>query len=73
LHKRKNWLFAGSDSGGERAAIMFTLIRTGKLNGIEPEAWLRDVLSRIGSHPINRLNELLPWNWAAAATPSVAV
>jgi hypothetical protein len=62
---RKNWLFAGSDAGGERAAIMYTLIRTAKLNGLEPEAWLRDVLGRIGSHPINRIDELLPWNWAA--------
>lgn len=59
---RKNWLFAGSDSGGERAAIMLTLLRTAKLNGVEPEAWLREVLGRIGSHPINRLDELLPWN-----------
>ena len=69
---RKNWLFAGSDSGGERAAIMLTLLRTAKLNGIEPEAWLRDVLARIGEHPIKRLDELLPWTWSAPATPSVA-
>jgi len=61
---RKNWLFAGSDSGGDRAAIMYTLIRTAKLNGLEPEAWLRDILRRIGSHPINRLDELLPWKMA---------
>lgn len=64
---RKNWLFAGSDSGGERAAIMLTLLRTAKLNGVEPEAWLRDVLGRIGPHPINRLDELLPWNWATTS------
>lgn len=69
---RKNWLFAGSDAGGERTAIMLTLLRTAKLNGVEPEAWLRDVLGRIGEHPINRLDELLPWTWAAPATPSVA-
>lgn len=69
---RKNWLFAGSDAGGERAAAFFTLIRTAKLNGIEPEAYLREVLTRIGSHPINRLHELLPWNIAKPATPSVA-
>src|SRR5262245_10916984 len=69
---RKNWLFAGSDAGGERAALFYTLIRTAKLNGVEPEAYLRDVIARIGSHPINRLSELLPWNTATPATPSVA-
>lgn len=69
---RKNWLFAGSDSGGERAALFYTLIRTATLNGVEPEAYLRDVIARIGSHPVNRLHELLPWKIAARATPSVA-
>ena len=69
---RKNWLFAGSDSGGVRAAAFYTLIRTAKLNGVEPEAWLTDVVARIGSHPINRLGELLPWNWSPQATQSVA-
>lgn len=59
---RKNWLFAGSDAGGERAAIFYTIIRTAKLNALEPEAYLRDLLTRIGEHPINRLDELLPWN-----------
>ena len=57
---RKNWLFAGSDAGGERAAVFYTLIRTAKLNGIEPEAYLREVLTRIGEHPINALDALLP-------------
>jgi transposase len=69
---RKNWLFSGSDAGGQRAALFYTLIRTAVLNRIEPEAWLRDVIGRIGSHPINRLHELLPWNWAPPATQSVA-
>jgi hypothetical protein len=69
---RKNWLFCGSDSGGERAAAFYTLVRTARLNGIEPEAWLTDVIARIGSHPINRLEELLPWNCSPPATQSVA-
>jgi len=69
---RKNWLFCGSDAGGERAAAFYTLIRTARLNGIEPEAWLTDVIARIGSHPINRLAELLPWSWRPPATQSVA-
>jgi transposase len=59
---RKNWLFAGSDTGGERAAAMYTLIETAKLNGLDPEAYLRDMLGRIADHPINRIAELLPWN-----------
>ena len=69
---RKHWLFAGSDAGGERAAAFYTLIRTAKLNGIEPEAYLRDMLTRIGGQPINRLHELLPWNLPKPATQSVA-
>ena len=59
---RKNYLFAGSDAGGERAAAIYSLIGTAKLNGIDPEAYLRDVLARIADHPINRIDELLPWN-----------
>ena len=59
---RKNWLFAGSDKGGERAAAILSLIETAKLNGLDPEAYLRDVLTRIADHPINRVDELLPWN-----------
>jgi transposase len=59
---RKNWLFAGSNAGGERAAIFYTLIRSAKMNGLEPEAYLRDVLTRIGEHPINAIDDLLPWN-----------
>ncbi len=69
---RKNWLFAGSDAGGDRAAIFYTLIRSAKLNGLEPETWLRDVLRRIGDHPVNRLDELLPWSTPQLATRSVA-
>jgi len=60
---RKNWTFCGSDRGGQRAAAMYTLIATAKLNDIDPEAWLADVLRRISDHPASRLHELLPWNW----------
>jgi transposase len=60
---RKNFLFVGSDSGGDRAAAMFTVLETCKLNDLNPEAYLRDVLTRIADHPINRINELLPWRW----------
>jgi len=62
---RKNYLFAGSDRGGESAAAIYSLIGTAKLNGIDPESYLRNVLSRIAEHPINRIDELLPWNLAA--------
>jgi transposase len=62
---RKNYLFHGSDAGGERAAAIYGLIGTAKLNGLNPEAYLREVLSRIADHPINRIEELLPWNLAA--------
>ena len=67
---RKNYLFAGSDAGGERAAAIYGLIGTAKLNGLNPEAYLREVLSRIPDHPINRIEELLPWNLAAELTES---
>jgi len=65
---RKNYLFAGSDRGGESAAAIYSLIGTAKLNGIDPESYLRNVLSRIAEHPINRIEELLPWNLAAEVT-----
>jgi len=65
---RKNWLFAGSDTGGDRAAMMYSIIQTAKLNGLDPEAYLRDVLARIADHPINRINQLLPWNWVKSAS-----
>ena len=61
---RKAWLFAGSDRGGQRAALLYSLIVTAKLNDVDPQAWLADVLDRIAEHPANRLDELLPWNWA---------
>ncbi len=69
---RKNYLFAGSDAGGRRAAILYTLIETARLNDIDPEAWLADVVARIADHPINRLDELLPWKWRAVQTQAVA-
>jgi len=60
---RKCWLFCGSDRGGERAAVMYSLIGTAKLNGVDPQAWLADVLARIADHPARHLADLLPWNW----------
>ena len=60
---RKSWLFAGSDRGGERAAVMYSLIVTAKMNDIDPQAWLADVLARIADHPARELDELMPWNW----------
>jgi len=59
---RNNYLFMGSDAGGERAAAIYSLVETAKLNGLDPQAYLRDVLARIADHPINRIDELLPWN-----------
>ncbi|WMS43466.1 IS66 family transposase [Acuticoccus sp. MNP-M23] len=64
---RKNWLFAGSDRGGERAAGILSLIETARLNGLDPERYLRDVVTRIADHPVNRVAELLPWNIAKTA------
>ena len=61
---RKNYLFAGSDRGGESAAAIYSLIGTAKLNGIDPESYLRNVLSLVAEHPINRIDQLLPWNLA---------
>ena len=60
---RRAWLFAGSDRGGERAAVMVTLIMTARLNDIDPQAWLADVFARMPAHPYNRIQGLLPWNW----------
>lgn len=63
---RRNWTFCGSDTGGHRAAVMFTLIESARLSGVDPKAWLADVLARIADHSAQRLAELLPWNWIAA-------
>jgi transposase len=60
---RRNWTFCGSDSGGQRAAAIYTLIETCKLNDVDPRAWLADILARIADHPAKRIGELLPWNW----------
>ena len=60
---RKSWLFAGSDRGGQRAAMMYSLIVTAKMNDIDPQAWLADVLARIADHPAQKLDDLLPWSW----------
>ena len=69
---RKNYMFAGSDAGGERAATIYSLIGTAKLNEINPETYLRDVLSRIADHPINRIEELLPWNLRSESPTPIA-
>ena len=63
---RRNWTFCGSDSGGRRAAAIYTLIETCKLNGVDPRAWLADVLARIAGHPMKKIADLLPWNWKAS-------
>jgi transposase len=62
---RKAWLFAGSDRGRQRAALLYSLIVTAKLNDVDPQAWLADVLHRINDRRASRLHELLPWNWKA--------
>jgi transposase len=64
---RKNWMFAGSQRGGKAMAASFTLIDTAKLNGVDPQVWLTDVLSRIADHKITKLDELMPWRYAAKA------
>jgi len=69
---RKNWTFAGSDEGGCRAAAIYTLIQTAKLNDVDPQAWLADVLARLHDHPAKRIGELLPWNWKQAREAKAA-
>lgn len=69
---RKNWLFAGSNDGGQRAAAIYTLIETAKLNGLDPEAYLRDILARIATYPAKQIADLLPWTWAARHHAAIA-
>lgn len=69
---RKAWLFCGSDRGGDRAAVLYTLIQSAKLNDVDPQAWLADVLTRIADHPAQHLEALLPWNWAPSIRPAKA-
>jgi hypothetical protein len=66
---RKNYLFVGSEGGGKSAAIAYTLIETAKINGVDPQAWLADILGRIADHKITRIYEFLPWNWSAQGGP----
>jgi transposase len=68
---RRNWTFAGSDEGGRRAAAIYTLIASAKLNDVDPQAWLAHVLARINDHAIKRLDEVLPWNWRKLAPSHV--
>lgn len=63
---RKSWQFCSSDRGGQRVAILYSLIVTAKMNDVDPQAWLAEIFARIAGHPASRLDELLPWNWNAA-------
>lgn len=68
----RNWTFAGSDMGSHRAAALYTLIETAKLNGIDPRAWLANVLARLSGHPARRIDELFPWNWTPSQVQPIA-
>jgi hypothetical protein len=68
----KNYLFAGSDEGGRRAAIIYTLIETARPNDVDPEAWLGNVISRTAHHPNTKIDELLPWKWSGAGSQAIA-
>ena len=70
---RRSWLFAGSPRGADRAAVIATLIMSAKLNNVDPRAWLADVLARIANHPVQRLDELLPWLWRPLAADAIAL
>ena len=73
FHNRKNWLFAGSRAGGERAAAIYSVIETAKLNGIEPQAYIADAMEKIaGGWPASRWDELMPWNWKSSETAPIA-
>ena len=69
---RRNWTFAGSDAGGHRAAAVYTLVETCKMNDVDPQAWLTDILARLPDHPANKVADLLPWNWKANQHPKAA-
>ncbi len=69
---RKSWMFCGSDRGGQRAAVMYSLIATCRMNNVDPEAWLRDVLARLPEHPASKIDHLLPWNWKKPQAPVAA-
>jgi hypothetical protein len=69
---RKNYLFAGSDAGGRRAAAMYSLIETAKLNGVNPQLYIADVLARIADHPARQIADLMPWNWRPIGTDRAA-
>jgi len=69
---RRNWLFCGSDRGGQRAALIYSLITTCRMNEVDPQAWLADVLARIADHPVHKLDQLLPWNWRQDRRPDQA-
>ena len=69
---RKNWLFAGSDAGGCRAAAMYSLIESAKLNGLNPQLYLADLLARIADHPARHIDDLLPWKWQPVVTNRAA-
>ena len=70
---RRNWTFAGSDAGGHRAAAVYTLVETCKMNDVDPQAWLADVLARLPDYPANKVADLLPWNWKANQQHKAAV
>jgi transposase len=69
---RKSWMFCGADRGGQRAAVLYSLIVTAKMNDVDPQAWLADVLARIAEHPAQRIDELLPWNWRSGTASAQA-
>ena len=68
---RRNWTFAGSDAGGKRAAAVYSLIATCKLNDLDPRAWLADVLAKLPDHPAHRIGEMMPWAWKASQETTV--